>query len=377
MKNILLYTDTPQIGGAELQIFLLAKFLNKNIYTPILACSRNLQLNAWCEKFKIEGIKVIRIKAEHKHNPKHFFELKKIIKKEKIDLAHLHIWNPASCRYGFLAANSTKTPIITTEHDPFKLTKVKDLIKKYTLKKTKTIITVSKRNQKLLTKLYPEHKNKIHTIHNGIDINWWQSQLLGFRDSDRKKIKEDLFHAKENTLIITTIATLHKRKGIQYLIDSISGVVEKYSNVKFVIIGKGPDKKEFEKQASNLNINRHIIFLGQQKHIPKLLKSSDIFILPSIREAFGLVNLEAMICKIPVIATKTGGIPEIITNKENGILIQSKNSDTISTAIKELISKPEYKNKLTENAYKTATETFSAKKMSKEYEKIYETILTT
>lgn len=375
MKNILLYTDTPQVGGAELQMFLLAKFLDKKKFTPVLACSNYPALDRWCDNFLKEGIKVLRLNVKHKHDPKHFFELRKIIKEEKIDLLHAHVWNPASCRYAFSAASSRKTPIITTEHDPFKLSLIKDIFKKNSLKKTKTIVTVSEANQKVLKKLYPEFKEKFVVIPNGIDTTWWHSQSLRFTDLDRKKIKEELFLANENSLIIISVAELHERKGLKYLIEAIPEVSVKFPNTKLVIVGEGPERSELEKLVKKFGIENHVILTGRQKEIPKLLKCADIFVLPSRREAFGLVILEAMITGLPIIASETGGIPEIITDKKTGILVKPENSSAISAALIDLIAHPEKRQKLSAAGEKLVHEKFEAKKMAEEYEKIYEEYL--
>lgn len=379
MINILLYTDTPQTGGAELQMFLLAKFLDKKLYTPILACSNYPALDRWCENFIKEGIKVIRMNVKHKHDPRHHFQLKQIIKNEKIDLAHLHLWNPASCRYAFGAASSCKIPVITTEHDPFELSFLKDILKKQDLKHVSKIITVSENNRKILQKLYPEHKNKISVIHNGIDTTWWQSQLLRFTDEDRRRIKKELFQANENTLIIISIAELHERKGLKYLIEAIPEVAKKFPNIKLVIVGEGPERKNLEKSIKYLTENNrqkidlknHIILTGCQKEISKLLKSSDIFVLPSRREAFGLVVLEAMVTGLPVIASKTGGIPEIIGNEKNGLLVEPENSKKLAKALMDLIAHPDKREKLSKAGSKTVRKKFPARKMAEEYEKIY------
>ena len=369
VKNILLYTDTPQVGGAELQMFLLAKFLDKKEFTPILACSNYLSLDKWCDNFIKEGIKIIRINVKHKHDPKHFIELRRIIKEEKIDLVHAHVWNPASCRYAFSAASSTKTPIITTEHDPFKLSILKDFIKKRSLKATNQVVTVSSANQKVLKKLYPEFKEKFVVIPNGIDTTWWHSQSLRFTDLDRKKVKEELFLAHEDSLIIISVAELHERKGLKYLIEAIPEVAAKFANIKLVIVGEGPEREELEKEIKKLGIENHIILTGRQKEIPKLLKCADIFVLPSRREAFGLVLLEAMISELPVIASETGGIPEVIKN--TGILVEPENYKGIAAALIDLISHPEKRQKLASAGEKLVHEKFEAKKMAEEYEKIY------
>ena len=352
-------------------MFLLAKFLNKENFNPILACSSYPQLNKWCENFEKEGIKVIRIDVKHKHDPRHFFHLKKILKDEKIDILHIHVWNPASGRYALLAANSCKIPIVTTEHDPFKLSFLKNLFKKSTLKKVQTIITVSENNQKILKKLYPEHKGKIKVIHNGIDISWWQSQTLRFTEEDCKTIKKNIFLADQNTLIIISIAELHERKGLKYLVEAMPKIIKKYPEVKLVIIGEGKDRKNLANLIGKLGIENHILLAGKQKEIPKLLKSSDIFVLPSLREAFGLVILEAMITGLPVIASKVGGIPEIIKDGGNGLLVEPKNSKKLTSILTDLIAQQKKRQKLASAGQKTVLEKFTAKKMAEEYEKIY------
>lgn len=375
MKKILLYTDTPQTGGAELQIFLLAKFLDKTQFEPILACSNFPILDKWCEKFRKENIQVFRLNVKHKHDPRHYFQLKKILKENQIDLLHLHLWNPASCRYGFRAGISLKIPIITTEHDPFELSWLKNVYKKKALKKVSKIIAISHDNQKQLEKLYHEHQNKIKTIHNGIDINWWQSQLLGYKVSNHWRTKEEIFKAKKSTLIITTIAELHERKGLKYLIEAIPEVVEKFSNVKFVIIGEGGERKNLENLAEKLKLQNHLIFLGRQKEIPKLLESSEIFVLPSIREGFGLVNCEAMISGLPVIASNIGGIAEIVKDGETGILVPAQNPQALAESLIELIENPEKRQKFGQAGRRQVIENFDAKKMAEQYGKVYQEML--
>jgi len=374
MKKILLYTDTPRTGGAELQMFLLAKFLDKKNFTPILVWSNYRELDKWTLKFENEGIKVIRLKVKSKHDLSHYFQLKKIIKEEKPDILHAHVWNPASCRYSYLAAKSTKIPLITTEHDPFKISFLKDLFKKRALKYVKKIVTVSEDNKKTLASLYPEQKKKLEVIHNGIDITWWQSQFLKFTEEDLHKIKTDIFKAKEDSLIVTTIAELHERKGIKYLLQSIPEVIKKFPNVKFVIIGEGIERGNLEKLIHKLEIGNNTILLGRQKEVPYLLKSSNIFVLPSIREAFGFVNTEAMITPLPVIATKAGGIPEIVEDKKTGILVEPGNSEALTKALLELIPDLKRQETLAHAGFERVVKNFDAKKMAIKYERLYEEI---
>lgn len=371
MKKILLYTDTPQTGGAELQMFLLAKFLNKEKFTPILVCSSYPTLDKWCENFEKEGIKVIRLNVKHKHDPRHYTQLKKIIKKEQIDLLHAHIWNPASCRYAY--ALGSKIPLITTEHDPFPLPTFKNFLKKRSLRRVKRIIAISQNNKELLATLYPKQAVKITVIPNGIDTTWWQSQLLRITEDDIKTIKKDIFGAKPDTFIITCIAELHERKGQKYLLKAVPEIAADFPNTKIVLIGDGPDRANLEKLIKKLKIERHIALLGKKKRIPRLLKSSNIFCLPSRREGFGLVNLEAMMIPLPIVATKVGGIPEVVT--DNGILVEPENSDALAEALKKLISNQDLRKKLADAGYNRVLKHFDAKKMAEKYETVYTEIL--
>jgi len=371
MKTVLLYTDTPQVGGAELQMFLLAKFLDKGKFRPLLVCSNYKSLDKLCENFEKEGIQVYRIQVRSKHDPKHLKYLKQIIREEKVDLLHAHVWNPASCRYAFVAANSMNIPVVTTEHDPFKLSFLKNLFKKHTLKSISKIITVSNENKRVISTLYPKFKDKIAVIHNGIDTTWWQSQLLRFTEEDLLKIKKEVFACAPDALIITAVAELHERKGLKYLIEATAKLATKYPNIKTIIVGEGPHHEQLENLITELKIENNVLLVGKRNNIPEILKSSNIFVLPSVREAFGLVNLEAMLTPLPIVASKVGGIPEIVINKETGILVESENSQALKEALEKLIKSPELRENYATAGKNRAKENFSADKMAIQYEKIY------
>jgi len=371
MKKIVFYTDTPQIGGAEKIIQLINKFINREQFETILVCSNYPELNKWCNKIEKEGTKIYRLNVKGKHDPRHFTQLKTILKNEKTDILHIHVWNPASCRYAYFAGHSLKIPIITTEHDPFKLSYFKNLFKKLIIKKVDKIIVVSEKNKNLLENLYPEQKEKIQLIHNGIDLDFWKSQLLRFTIEDRKEIKEKLFLAKEDTLIVLSVAELHERKGQDILINTIPRITEKFPNVKFVFVSKGPRKDDYIDLVKYFKVEKHAIFIGQQNKIPQIMACSDIFVLPSRREAFGLVNIEAMATMLPVIASKVGGVPEIIDDQKSGFLVESENVNEFENALFKLIENETLRKEMGTNGYKIVKSKFTAKIMTENYENIY------
>jgi glycosyltransferase involved in cell wall biosynthesis len=374
-KHIVFYTDTPGVGGAENQMYLLAKFLDKEKYEITLICSGFKHLDEWAKKFENEDIKVFRLHVSHKHDPRHYFQLKSYLRHNKVDLMHIHVWNPASCRYALKLAGRYNVPSVITEHDPFKLPRIKMMIKRKLLKKVSHVIAVSESNHKLLLNLFPELKNRITTIHNGIDVTWFESQLLSFTIKHRDEHRKQNFNATKNSKIILSVAELHERKGIKYLIEAMPKVIENCPTCKLVLVGAGPEEASLKKLVKEKNLENHVVFLGFRKDIPHIMKSADVFVLPSEKEAFGLVLIEAMAAELPIIASDVGGIPEIIENGTNGMLVPPHDEDRIANAISKLLNDPKTVEKFRANGNKLLRKSFDAKIMAKKTEEIYDDLL--
>lgn len=374
MRKILFYTDTPIAGGAEKQMLLLARNLVKSECQVKLVCSDYRQLDGWAKQFTASGFEVSRLKVWHKHDLRHYFGLKKILKKEHPDILHIHVWNPASCRYAFWAAHHTHTKTIITEHDPFPLHGFKNSLKKRFLERVDYVIAVSEANRNLLLQLYPFLEEKIAMIHNGIDLNGFYKELEPFTSEKRAQIRKGLFGIKDDEKIVLSIAALHPRKGLKYLLEAFAKVSQEYPKMKLVIVGEGPEKGDLEKFIKNLGIHHRAVLLGYQQNIPHILKSSDIFVLPSVKEAFGLVLLEAMAAEVPIIASRVGGIPEIIQDHENGELVEAGNSDSLAEKIKELLEHESLGEKFVSHGTRMV-KNFSAQVMAQKTQQIYDKIL--
>lgn len=367
MKRILFYTDTPLLGGAENQMYLLAKFLPKERFTVTLACANTLRLNSWCQKFLELGIKVIRLKVLHKHDPLYFFYLKKLL--PQFDLLHLHIWNPASGRFGFLAAGN-KTPIVITEHDPFPLHGLKGWLKKKLMKKVKKIIVASRAAKELVLQQELAFKPLLRIIPNGIDIEAWRIEASV---SNKNEFRRFHFKASPQEKVILCVAELHKRKGQKYLIEATHLLQLQIPEIKLVFVGDGPARKQYEAVARKLG-NR-VLFLGHRKEVAQLMAASDLFVLPSIREAFGLVILEASALELPVIASRVGGISEIIEDNKTGLLVPPENSRALADALSLLLKDPAHAAKLAKNARRRIETQFGAARMAEDTAAVYDECL--
>jgi glycosyltransferase involved in cell wall biosynthesis len=158
----------------------------------------------------------------------------------------------------------------------------------------------------------------ISVVPNGIELERFEASL-----GERKE---------GNTKTIIFVGRLHPVKGVQYLIESMAIVHQKMPDAKLVIVGDGPERSRLEGLAEKLNLNSCIRFEGKvpQENIPQLMHQADVFALSSLSESFGIVNLEAMAAGLPIVATKVGGIPDIVEEGVNGYLVNAKNPEEIA-----------------------------------------------
>lgn len=368
--KIIFYTDTPLYGGAENQMYLLAKYLDPKYFEPIFVFRKLETLDLLAKKLQELNIKTFLIPSKSKHSLKNFTFLNKVIHQEKPALLHAHIWNPMASKYAFPAKALTSIPLVITEHDPFHLPFPKNLYKKFTLNFADAIITVSEANQQLINQLYPKQRHKTVTIHNGIEE--LPKPILETR---RHTIRKEIFQVGPETQVIFSAGTLHERKGYKYLISAYRKILQKFPNSKLIIAGEGPERAALEKLIKNLDLGKRVMLLGQSNNIPELLASANLFVLPSLKEAFGLAILEAMQAGLPVVASQVGGIPEIL-DKNLGIMVEPANKNELIKAISKLLSHPELMKKMGQHGKKRSEE-FSAQKTANETSKLYLQIITT
>lgn len=364
MKKILFYTDTPQLGGAENQMLLLSKYLPER-YKVTLACSSYQKLNPWCQKFMELGIPVIRLKVIHKHDPRHFLYLKKIVR--EFDLLHVHLWNPASGRYAFFLK---ERPIVAMEHDPFILQGIKGWMKKNFLPRAKRIIVASRAARDLVAAQLPESIEKICIIPNGIDAEEFTSKIDA---AQRNEFRRANFEIAANEKVILCVAELHERKGQKFLIAAMSEILRVIPKTKLVFVGEGPMRRSYEKLARSFG--DRISFLGRRKDIAKLIAAADVLVLPSIREAFGLVILEAGASGVPVVSTEVGGIPEIIEQNRTGILVPPESEKALAQAIISILQNPGFAREMASRAKTKVLSDFDARRMAEQTALVYDEIL--
>ncbi len=232
------------------------------------------------------------------------------------------------------------------------------------IKRSKKIIVLSEylKNKVLSFK----HNIPILIIPNGVDILNFDIEI---NQSERNKIREE-FGVNENDLLMITVSRLNIKNGLEYVIKALSKLDKR---IKFLICGSGELENGLKNLAKELGVLDRVIFKGfvSHKEIPKYLKSSDIFIRPSLSEGFGNSFIEAFVAKIPVIATPVGGIVDFLfdgsdISKNTGYFCKPKDYQSIVYTVNRVIE-DKYVNKRINNAYDLAKNKYNFDSIAKEF----------
>lgn len=210
-------------------------------------------------------------------------------------------------------------------------------------------------------------KKDINMIYNFIDSKEYYKK-------PPKGLKEH-FGIEEGIPVIIHTSNFRPVKRIRDLIKVFSGIRQEMKS-KLVLIGDGPERCMASCMVKELKLEKDVLFVGKQNSVIDILSIGDLFILPSEKESFGLAALEAMACEMPVIATKTGGLPELIIDGKTGFLSDVGDIKKMTKDSLTLLSNKELLNKFRKNARQRAVNNFSSDVVVDKYIALYESLLT-
>lgn len=365
-KKLIFFSETTIPGGAEVYLQLLASGLSKERFNVRVAIPENKDNKSFVNELKSKGIKVDFIKRYNILNNLFYF------RRNKPDYIHFNVPFPViiSCTTAILAAIiHGRSKLYATEHmvppeyKPYPFTK---LIKKFIYAKLDASITVSNKNKESLIKNFGLPENKIKVIYNCIDID----HIKNYNKDIVSELKHK-FSISSSALVFGTVGRLHRQKGHEYLIDASKKVIENVPDSVFLFVGTGSLRNHLIQKLKDNNISEYFRFAGYQENLPEILALIDIFVLPSISEGLPFSVLEAMAAGKPVIVTNVGGVPEIITNNVDGILVEPMDSAALASAMIILGKDAKKRNYIAEMGHKKAAEIFSLEKMISKTEEIY------
>ena len=363
--------------GITARAFLLPIFkkLQSEGYDLTFACTDD----ADARFVESKGIPFFPVKISRKISPTDLFaifKLYKFIKKNNFDVVNTH-----TAKAGFVgrtAAWLARLPlIIHTAHGLVvheNLSRLKKFIykflEKWIGKKTDAFIVVTDKVGEELVKAGIAEKNKIHRIYNGIDLE----KFAAVKNISCENLKQK-FKISNNDFIIGTLSRLVSDKGIEDLISAFKIIREKNPKTKLVVAGDGPLKNSLIQLAENLGIKNYVFFIGWQDDVPGTLALFDVFCLPTLREGFGYVFLEAQAAGIPVVATKIEPLTETMQDGISALLVPTRSPEKTALAIQQIIDDEQLRRNLIESGMKNVRERFNQKDQLNQITELYNKLL--
>ncbi len=370
-KKILYFVTLSEWGGAQEYVFDLATSLKDNPdYTPMVAVGGKKD-GELIHRLLKTGIKIyylrhLKREINFYNDWNAFVSTFKLCRQVRPDVVHLN-----SSKIGTLGAVAARLAgvkkIVYTVHglvlnEPLPIHKKTFywLAEKISSWFKSRIICVSEYDQKSLIKFGICALSKTEIIHNGIDVN--EIHFLPREEARKKLFELAKGRERESDIVVGTIANLYPTKGLPYLVEAAREATAINNQLKFIIIGEGPDRKKIEGMIKNYHLENDVFLVGNISDAKRLLRGFDIFVMPSIKEGLSYTMIEASAAGLPIIATKVGGSPEIVDNRKNGLLVKAKDFSALANAIVGLANDERLQKILGEEAGKTAGK-FSLSKM--------------
>lgn len=378
MKINILYVITQlELGGAQKQLLGLIKNLDKDRYNIFLFTARDGFLME--EALAIPGLNLYR--SRHLRRPIDpwqdflaLMELKAFILTNRIDMVHTH-----SSKAGILgrwAAVLAKTKVILhTVHgwsfNDFQKPWTRQLyiwLEKFSAKFTDRIVVVSDHDKKKGLGLKIGFADQYNLIRYGIS-----RAEFGARDAS---IRGE-FGFSEDMLVIGTIACFKPQKGLEDFVELAALAGKLFPQVRFLMVGDGVLRKKLERQIEKAGLRSRFVLTGWRTDAARILSAMDVFVLTSLWEGLPIAVLEAMASGIPVLATDTGGIAEVISEGETGFLVPCHDVPSMLKKLTLLLREDGLKKRIALRAAQCVDERFETKTMVKSHEELYRQLIGT
>ncbi len=371
-KTVLHLIETGGPGGAERMMVQLAAGLGSE-YRSEAALIRDSWLGT---ALRMRGVpvKMLRHKSQGSfwklRDVATLRDLVRVIRERRVAILHTHEFFMNTV--GLVASLSTGVPLVATVHgknyyaDRFRRRVAYRLVGRF----AGQMIAVSENIRSFLAEQVGIPSDQIRVVPNGIALD---------EEPPRERLSalRTALGLDQDSKVVGTVGSLYPVKGHTYLMDAIAPVVRRFAHVVFLIVGRGGLREELEARACGLGIARHLRFLGHREDVRDLLALCDVFVLPSLSEGMPLALLEAMAAGLSCVATKVGGISEVVDHGKTGLLVPPGDSHALAESIMTLLEDRTLARKMGGCARDAVARRFSLTKMVQAYQEIYAELVRT
>ena len=347
-----------KVGGAENLVVQYAdRFSEINHTVTIIYLTGPIELKPINKNIELQSLDINK-------NPlsvlKAFYTFHKIIKQKNPDIVHSHLFHANIFARIYRLLFPIKK-LICSVHNSVEKNSFRKILYRATDSVPNITTNVSKEAVDIFIKNKLSQPTRIIPVYNGINTN-----KFSFNSNERESLRKRL-NINEDTICLLAVGRLTLQKNYPSLLRVLSKIIVENNNIQLLIAGDGPDKQALKNLIYSLKLTNHVSLLGNRDDIAALMSTSDIFVLSSSWEGFGLVVAEAMACERQVIATNSGGVKEVLG--QYGTLIPANDDDALFSALNKSITTPD--NSLNEQARRHIIETFSLESIIQQWLDIY------
>ncbi len=364
-------------GGPPDIIRLICDSLDLNIFDVRLITGislyPSLETRNFLERFSNRVITIPQLKRDI--NPLSdivaLLRLYRLFRKEDFDIVHTHTAKAGAL--GRLAARFAGVPkIVHTSHGhnfygyfgPVR-SKLVVMVERFISYFTDKINALTELEKQDLASYKVAQPAKIVVINSGLELDRYRKININAGE------KRSELRVGQDTILVGMISRLETVKGPEYFIEAARLIAEKFPEVRFIVAGDGSLRSKLEFQCKKLHISDKLIFIGWREDIPEILSVLDILVMPSLNEAVGRILIEAGACGKPVVATRVGGIPEVVKDNQTGILVPPGDAHGLARAVISLLEDEKKRQRMGETAKNWVDDKFSASRMVKGFSDLY------
>lgn len=312
-----------------------------------------------------EGLELVPLAPRTEMDLGAAWRLSRVIKQLRPDIVHAH--DPHGVAMAALALSMStqlaKPPLIASRRVDFRLRG--SALSRWKYRQVDCFICASTAIRKLLVAAgVPEAR--VVTVHEGIDLDRVAA-------APPANLHEELW-LPHDAPIVGNVAALVPHKGQRHLVEAAALVVRQVPDARFVIAGEGELKESLERHIKDHHLEKHVLLAGFRPDVLSVHKAFDVFVMSSVTEGLGTSLLDAMAAGKPIVATRTGGIPEVVVDEETGILVPPRDHQAMADAIVRLLNDAALRERLGQAGLTRARQKFSAERMVQNTLRVYQRV---
>jgi glycosyltransferase involved in cell wall biosynthesis len=350
-----------ETGGAERQLAELATRMDRARFRPIVVCQKSG--GPFFDEIAAAGVEAHQLRTPHRLDPRFALRLASLCRSRNVRA--MVIRGFSTMVVGLLVGKALRIrPILMAEHATGRIDRdpKKRPIERRLAPHVDGAIAVAKGQIPFLVEDKGFDASKIRVIYNGIDLSQWTPM-----PRDAELLAE--LGIPEQAPVVGILAMLRPEKDHTTFLEAAKLVRKKHPEARFLLVGGGPERSRLEALAEKLGLGGRVIFTGMRKDIPRLLSIFDVSVLSSVTvETFPMAFLEAMAMERPLVATRVGGVAEMIDEGENGHVVPPRDPEALAAALLDVISDRERSHAMGRRSRAIVEERFSMERMVRDTE---------